>query len=1026
MRDPEWIALRAAWLSRRTEKVRVPVEGWCVREGRQISECEYEYFDEEYRPLNKGDMFCTPDGTSFLKLSAVMPQDLDGKRVYMTLETTSEMIVKLNGKWLGGLDPNRGALLVSDGAKGGEKLEFEIEAYNRSKPDDERNVKTRHLRGCRQEFAGTFFVEYDEDIKAAMYDVQVLVDAMSSEYIREEIRNYISKHLDKALNFVDYENEDPASYRESVLQLRDYLKETVFESKKMKGFHGNGKVALVAHSHLDIAYFWRRIHAVQKNARTCLIQLRLMDEHPEFKYAHTQPFTYEQLENHFPDMFEELKERVKEGRFEPVGAMYIEPDCNVPTAESLIRQCFYGQMFYRSRFNMTVDNCWLPDVFGNSWILPQILKKCGVDYFVSNKMSTWNDTNRFPHNNFLWRGIDGTEIPACVPPTHFITWNTPDQVIENWEAFQEKEVCEETLNMFGYGDGGSGVTEGMLEYMKRLPNVPGLPDVRHTRGDEFLRDNLDNNDALEVWDGELYLEMHRGTFTTKGVLKKMNRRLEILLRDAEMLAAFATALNGADYPRDLIDESWKLVLINQFHDILPGTHIAPVTDDAVNDYNKVMANLETVISKAAEALGLTGNENDSLTLFNSLGWERDGVEFLAGDFYGKQPEGKAVQEDSRLGEKGLRVELEAPIAASTATAVDMVPAATDSEDWYTLDGDTLETPFYRVKLNEDGSFDSLFDKRAGRELVAPGKRVNKLAIYRDNPGMYDAWDILPNYKNRPEAYEVTQALKFEANGPVFLSFSVAYKIGNSTWNQTIRFFRNQPEIEFEHEVDWRERNRLAKAEFELDILSRTGKCDTSAGVITRETHRNTTWQQARFETCCHKWADLSEGGYGVAVLNESKYGVNFDKNLVGLSLLRGTIRPDRYADEGHHRFAYALLPHEGTPEEAGIISKGWAFNTPLHVFKGKGSLESLIHVSDENIHIQAVKLAEDENGLIVRVTETQGRRGIAVLGLSSDITSASKTNMLEDVLDEDNYQVKDGVLAFDYKPFEIHTFRLNL
>ena len=355
------------------------------------------------------------------------------------------------------------------------------------------------------------------------------LDIAKSDLFSEDYRAFLNRELNNAMNCIDFESEELTG----IADAQKYVDEVIYANDN---YRGNGDVALIAHSHLDIAYYWRRIHAVQKNLRTVLIQLRLMDRYPDFKYTHTQPYVYETLEKYYPDVFAELKEKVAAGQFEPVGAMYVEPDCNIPSAESLIRQCLYGQQAYKRMFGKTVNNAWLPDVFGNSWILPQILKKSGVDYFVSNKMSTWNDTNRFPHNNFIWKGIDGTDIYACVPPTHFITWNMPSQIQENWDAYIDKDSGGQTMNMFGYGDGGSGRTEEMIELMHRFEKLSIMPKCTHMGGAEFLEKNLKNNKNLATWDGELYLEMHRGTFTTKSNLKRTNRRLEFKFRSAEMLS----------------------------------------------------------------------------------------------------------------------------------------------------------------------------------------------------------------------------------------------------------------------------------------------------------------------------------------------------------------------------------------------------------------------------------------------------------------------------------------------------------
>lgn len=1026
MSTNEWIKIRCEWLCARIQVNKLQIANVQKREARQIKEKVYDYVDEAYLPLQVGDQLFRPDGTAFIKATFSIPDELISKEVWLQIKTAAEMHVKNNDTWLGGLDPNRSRLLLTKKSQKSQIFNLEIEAYNRSKPDDERDITTSNLRGCRQTFTGAYLVEINHEIEAAYYDVKILIDTIDAVQIKEEIRNYITQHLNNALNMLNHEETDLAKYLKGIGKLRSHLADTVFNSKETKNFRGTGKVALVAHSHLDIAYFWRRIHTVQKNARTCMIQLRLMDKYPDFKYAHTQAYTYELLEKYYPELFKELKKRVEEGRFELAGAMYIEPDCNIPSAESLIRQCFYGQHYYRKTFKQTVRNCWLPDVFGNSWILPQILKKCEIDYFVSNKMSTWNDTNLFPHNNFIWKGIDGSELAACVPPTHFITWNTPDQIIQNWEAFQEKETSNESMNMFGFGDGGSGVTEQMLEYLDRMNKIPGIPEVRHCRGDEFLEDNFSDVSSLDTWDGELYLEMHRGTFTTKGELKKANRKLEILLRDAEILASFA-ALQGASYPSEDLEVCWKKLLVNQFHDILTGTHIAPVTKDALDDYESIEKTLNEIIAQSGKTLLGTFNDK-GLTCLNTLSQERKGIQFIPHVDKVQGIKDHIFQTGARNGISGFWVDIPHIAAGGSLNLIPNPDSCNNEQKWYTFSDNCLETPYFKVKFNSDGSFSSLLDKKVQREIVTSSGTMNKLAFYHDYPGTYDAWDILPDYAEKEDEYQITSPISIKEVGPLFITLSTVLKVNNSEWKQTIRFFRNEQRIEVEHEVDWHERNRLAKVLFDVDILSRHFNCDTGAGFITRPSHQNTSWEKARFEVCHHKWADVSENGYGIAILNESKYGISVINKQIGLSLLRGSIRPDPCADEGQHRFMYAILPHDKSFEEAEITATSWEFNTPLLLFNTYSKLKNpLFTLNCNNIHIQAIKAPENgENAIIIRLTEQEGKRGTAQLKMFRDIHSVNLLNMLED--DEENNDinfVKKGILHFAFKPFEINTFKLT-
>lgn len=966
MRPEEWTDLRFGWLKRHIYDTKWEIKNLQIRDARQVSEMEFEYYTEDYRPLQKGDMYFTPDGTAFIKADVDVPQELQGKELWFSLKTAAEICVQVNGKYVGGVDPNRERMLLSPYADTGKTLHFEMMGYNRSKPDDERNPESLSVRGCRQIFEGAYLCTVNHAVQNLVYDFELLLDIAKSELFSEDYRTFLNRELNNAMNCIDFDDDGTIS---GVDAAQRYLDEVVFANDTYKGA---GDVALIAHSHLDIAYYWRRIHAVQKNLRTVLIQLRLMDRYPDFKYTHTQPYVYETLEKYYPDVFAELKEKVDAGQFEPVGAMYVEPDCNVPTAESLIRQCLYGQQTYQRMFGKRVNNAWLPDVFGNSWILPQILKKCGVEYFVSNKMSTWNDTNRFPHNNFIWRGIDGSEVLACVPPTHFITWNMPSQIQENWDAYIDKDTGGQTMNMFGYGDGGSGCTEEMIELMHRFDKLSVMPKCQHMGGAEFLEKNLKNNDNLQKWDGELYLEMHRGTFTTKSNLKQANRRLEFKFRTAEMLSVLRGENNT-----EQITGLYKKLLINQFHDILPGSHIHPVYEDAMADYQEIEAQLDAMIGSGTK-------------YFNTLNFERDALTFV------ENKKGTAT----RMGKRGNWLIPHLPALSSGA-----LRRANGSGAWLTV-GETVETPFYSLRLHTDGSIASLFDKELEREWVSGD--FNKLTLYEDRPGNYDAWDILPNYKEKTLPVLVAEPTVLAEQDGESATFKTVLKTEKSTWTQLLRVFRRSRGIEVENVVDWQEKHVLAKALFSCNVLSRKALCDTSAGYIERDTHKNTTWQQARFECCHHKWCDLAETDGGVALINDGKYGVGLDENVMSLSLLRATIRPDITSDMGAHRFCYMIFPHAEDAVHAGVNRLAFQYNVPL-------VKADVIYTGSTfaPLYLQAMKHAEDGRRVVVRLSEQDGKRGTLHFEQPVQVL-----NMLEDVL-----EVTDTVT---YKPFEILTLGMEI
>ena len=963
MSPVEWLELRFIRLKRIIYSDKEEIDTFTIRDARQTAEMEYEFYDGgEARPLKRGDIYFTPDGTAFIEADFDVPERFRVGDYCFTLQTAAEMTVKVNGKYVGGIDPNRDRINLSDYISD-THLHFEITGYNRSKPDDERNPEMLAVRGCRQIFEGGYIAAVNKNILSLVYDIELLRDVAVSGRFDEDCAAFILKELNNALNLIDFEDIRD----EDVLAASDYIEKHIYSDKT---YRGSGRVELVAHSHLDIAYYWRRIHSIQKNMRTVLIQLRLMDKYPDFRYTHTQAYTYEMLEKYYPEIFAELRERIAQGRFEPVGAMYVEPDCNIPCAESLIRQCLYGKKYFREKFGIDVDNCWLPDVFGNSWILPQILKKCGVDYFVSNKMSTWNDTNRFPHNNFIWRGIDGSEVYACVPPTHFISWNMPSQIAENYEAFQEKNSGSDTMQMFGYGDGGSGCTEEMIELMHRFSKLSAMPETKHTGGREFLHDNLNESKKLEVWDDELYLEMHRGTFTTKAKLKDYNRRSEFLLREAEIISCLKLR-EGETYPAERIRELYKKLMVNQFHDILPGSHITPVYRDAVKDFEEITLG----------ASGFAGGEK----YFNSLNFKRNSFSFIECD------DGA----DTRHGKKGRFVFTSLPALSGGA-----IPAGGDDGSWFAFSDGKAETPLYTAVFSQDGSILSLFDKELSREWVSG--EFNRLRIFYDMPGNYDAWDIPANYSEREIPLDVSSPLEFLYADGECAALGVTLGTKKSTWRRIIRFFKNSRGIEVENIADWHEDHKLAKVFFGCNVLSRKILCDTSAGFIERSTHRNTSREKAKFEFCIHKWCDMSETDGGIAIINENKYGAGAENNEISISLLRSPVRPDPSSDRGEHDFCYMIYPHAGSAE-AKINETALEYNIPLTKADVKYSGEDFYPLI-----LQAMKLSEDGKKIIYRLSEQNGSRGKIKLCKKMKIM-----NMLEEELYETD--------TIEYSPFEIIT-----
>jgi len=1026
-----------------------PTGPWQVRVGQYRPE-GYEW-DGPPEPIAEGQLWGRPDGTGVFEGVAVIPERMAGKRVWLRMVAGGETIICADGRMLDGLDPNRNRLILTESARAGRRVALKMECYVRSKPDDDRDSRIKAIRGCVMRFRPPQLVTIDEEALAARHDLHVLYAAAFGRMLDEDVRSRLQREVCEVIRLMPPYESGRDALAASLPRVRQYLRENVYNGGGP--FGQTGRLACVAHSHLDVAYHWRVIQSIQKNARTCLIQLRLMERYPEFLYSHTQAWAYETLEKHYPDLFEAVRRRVAEGRWEIVGGLYVEPDCNVPSAESLARQILYAKRYFLEKFGVEVDNVWLPDVFGNGAIMPQIMKAGGIDYFVSNKMSTWNDTNVFPHNNFIWRGLDGTDIYACVPPVHFITWMEPDQVAESWQRFLDKDTCDESLHMYGYGDGGSGATDEMIEQYHRLRVMPGVPQLRLTTGREYLHSAFEGAKGLAVWDGELYLEMHRGTLTTKAALKRENRRGEFLAMETEALATRA-ALAGADYPRAAITEAWKKLLVNQFHDILPGSHTAAVSADAMEEYAAMRRDFracrEAALDRLAPRCGPAhrpAGGQDALCIFNPFSFARDGLAVIEdGDDLAGSPvdvaEGVGKQRAAQWQEAaggGRRLVVQTGSVSPLAMKnLRLVPAdgarlgkqavAPGTRAELAADPHVLENRFYRIEFDDAGRLMRLFDKRHDREVLAAGAVGNVWQLFEDRPGNYNAWDLLDRYEDHPIAMPDWESAEVVEGGPLSAAIRLRRRFGASSAEQIIRVFADLPRIDFETFIDWHESERILKVAMPLAIRAAHYSTDTSAGALERPNHRNTTWEQARFEVCCHKWVRVGEGLFGAALLNDSKYGCDVRGNVMRLSLLRAPIRPDRESDRGPHPFTYSLLTDGGDWRQAGLVEAAYDLNWPMRALRGRVADESatrpLLEVSSPALHVQAVKMDEDGRGdAVVRLAELYGSRGKAAVRPAFSFKTAEFCDLLERPAGP--APVSAGAVEVSYRPYQLMTIRFR-
>lgn len=829
-------------------------------------------------------------------------------------------------------------------------------------------------------------------------------------------RHHLYTALDEAFKLLDLRMPIDDAFYNSVPDAYRTLKASVEKA----GPPLDVDITAVGHAHLDVAWLWTLGQTRQKAGRSFHTVLRLMEQFPEYQFTQSQPQLYDYVRQDFPELFAAIKTLVSKGRWELIGGMWVEADCNLSGSESLARQFLLGRGFFRQHFGNEAESpvLWLPDVFGYAWNLPQLIKETGLEYFFTIKIG-WSQYNRFPYDSFWWQGLDGTRVL-----THFsttkntesffaATYNadaSPDQTLGTWKNFQQKDygspgVTPPLLMSYGWGDGGGGPTREMLENIRKMGEFPTTPRIHTGRVDEFFH-KLENDvgDNLPTWNGELYLEYHRGTYTTQARNKRANRKSEFLLHDAEFLAAYASYLNtDYQYPHTEFSKAWKLVCLNQFHDIIPGSSIGPVYEESLEQYEAVRQSVTAIRDQAldviAEKLG------EAHLVVNPTSFTRD--------------------DPIEVGGKLVDVGKLPPYSISTFKISDAQPSSLDVSPTH------IENAFLRVELNTNGDITRIYDKIAGREVLPKGTLANQFQAFEDRPLSWDAWDVDIFYDDKMWPAEPATFIEVIETAPLRATIEIKRRILNSEYIQRISLPHNCPRLDFDTHIDWNERKILLKAAFPVEILASTATYEIQWGNVERPTHRNTSWDWARFETAAQKWVDLSEGDYGVSLLNDCKYGHDIHENVMRLTLLRGTTAPDPSADLGEHEFKYSLFPHSGSWDER-TIAEAYALNDPMIVYQSgaqkteasvpKSEAESFVKVDQPNIVIETVKQAEDDNGFIVRLYESQRKRGEFTLSTIFQVTGAWRTNILEE--NQEEIPVAGKNLKYAIKPYQILTLRL--
>lgn len=778
----------------------------------------------------------------------------------------------------------------------------------------------------------------------------------------------------------------------------------------------NGSLAVdlsaIGHAHIDTAWLWPLAETRRKCIRSFSSALKYMAEYPEYKFSCSQAFQYQWMKDHAPSVYAGIKAAIKRGQWIPVGGTWIEPDCNVPSGEALARQFFYGKRFFREQLGWDCKEFWNPDVFGYNGQLPQIMKLSGIDYFLTQKLS-WNQFNKPQHQNFIWKGIDGTGVLTHFPPAD--TYNAMDgeNAVRNIqfseENHQDLERTREALLLYGWGDGGGGPSRHMLEVLRRTRDFQGLPRTRQSTSLEFFKRLEKSLTDAPVIEGELYLEYHRGTFTTQAANKRDNRASEHALRRVELLGVLA-AQAGQAYPAAEIERLWKIVLLNQFHDILPGSSIAEVYEDSAKDYAEVLASARALESRSLKKI--TRTKKDVASVFNPLGWERQGIVRLEEPVSGSQK----THDGAYLAWAVAPSLGAAPLGA--AAPGDPVKVEADSN------GFILENRTVRAEFGRDGLLRRTLHKPTGRETLPAGESGNRFVLFDDRPNAFDAWDVdafhLETRKELPGAGKA----RILERGPLRAGLEFHYDFGLTTLTQRVFLEAGSGHLEFDTEVDWQHRHKFLKVEFPVDVRAREATYEMPFGLARRPTTFNNSVEMAQFEVPGHRWADLSEPGFGAAIFTDSKYGYACHGNVLRLSLLRGPTDPDPEADRGRHHFRYAFYPHAGGIIEGEVLRRAHEFNQPFLVARGDLPEGSLFSVDSPHLVIDTVKEAADSKDVVVRLYECHGARGRAALKTSLPIQAAIRTNLLEEPLGQAAW--KSGTTRLEFKPFEIITLKLTV
>ncbi len=995
---------------------------WESVDGQYLGDGQYTFFDDTACTMHLGERWnARYDCARIFRAKTTLPRSFRGKKLYFHLNFGGEVLIKFDGRIVGAVS-NRDSsrwiardivpIPVSAFIPESGEVEIELEAsVNAGEFCDAARAGARSMEyrlNCAE------FLAIDPVCEKYVLDVDTIWDTLP--HIRDPfLHDRVYAALDDSLHMVDYDFDD-AEVRASIARASAFLDAELSKIDHLPPC----EVVMDGHSHIDVAWLWRIQESERKSARTFSNNLLLMDLYPEFTFTQSQAILYDMVKRLYPDLYARLREKVANGQWGVVGNTWVECDTNIASGEAMIRQLLYGREFFLKEFGVSSDTYWLPDCFGFSYALPQIIKRSGMKYFITAKLRN-QDTNRFPHTLFRWRGADGSEILAYNQRSHYEGAFSAAQLCETaYENDQHDAGDGMTFGMFGYGDGGGGCTYRMVETAKRMRRFPGLPSSHMGHPSEFFAAVEKDMDKLPVWNDEMYYENHRGTYTSQAFIKKNNRKGEFLLSRVEMASLFA----GTGYDREGLETLWKLLLKNQFHDLLPGTSIHEAIEDCRPDYVRINAEGEALLQRAlAAAEKKIAAANDGVVVWNLTGFPStasvtaevpaetgiEGCRSVCFEEKDKMFVRFIAQDVPPMGYKFFAFAPETAQSAVTATTR------------------LLENEKLRVTIAENGEIAEVYDKENDRQVLAGNG--NALTVFLDKCVHETAWNLEKNYQKKFWHLDTADSVEVLEQNAVRGAVRIKRTFHKSAITQDVVLYAGSRELRFETSVDWHESDKVLKAAFPVNVLNTQASFEIAHGAIQRPTHRNTSYDAAKFEQCAHKWADLSEGDYGVSILNDCKYGYDIEDSRMRLTLMRAPTCPDPIGDHGVNTFTYSLYPHAGTWQTADTVQNALALNVPLiadAVAAQDGALpaaQSFIETDRTDIVIDAFKAAQDGDGMILRLYEAKQMRGDVTVTVRLPFARVTECNLME--TNEQDVPAKDGSFTFSIRPFEVKTFRLR-